>query len=187
MEAIQIKILVLVVFDKTIPSSDQIPLDKPIFGNVGCQSTILLIILDPEQIPSSDAFSFLKLMKRTQALQRRGEGQNAPVISRRSQNACLSTQCFTILFESSDLMRIQASVRAAYQPSFEKGVAYVEKITFEPDQWEDIEKLNFTKLLQLCRSHGFQWKNMTKSNSKQQERLICTLRSHLRDIHLWDI
>ena len=68
-----------------------------------------------------------------------------------------------------------------------KGISYEKTITYEPHQWKGIEKSNVTSLQQMCRAHGFQWKNMTKSKTEQRERLLSTMRSHLRGLHGCDI
>ena len=67
-----------------------------------------------------------------------------------------------------------------------KGISYEKTITYDPNQWEDIEKLNLTSLRLMCRAHGFQVKNMKKSKTEERNRLLST-RSHLRGIHGWDI
>ena len=62
--------------------------------------------IEKEPTNSADPFSFLKLMKRVQALQRRCEGYNEPVISRRSQHACLSNILVLDTFLCSDESQI---------------------------------------------------------------------------------
>ena len=50
-----------------------------------------------------------------------------------------------------------------------KAIPYEKTITFEPDQWSEIEKLNLSDLRRIVRAHGFQSRN-DSGTSKEEER-----------------
>ena len=96
----------------------------------------------------------------------------------------LQYQALIFLWWESNLQPVQLIKKGS-----KKGVPYTNTIDYEENQWNEIEKLNLTSLGQMCRAHGFPFKNAGIDGTKKErkERLLNILKKHLRSIHGWTV